>query len=253
MSLFTSTFKNELKKLFKKKKFTVFLILEIILCVLAILSTLGIQKVTNGELSANLFFANLPLTMLRFFLQVYIPLIVIMAVSDLFSGEFSDGTIRSAFMRPVSRLKIYGAKILSVFSVALVYLFVLFVMTTGMKVVTGSFTMASASVLYGFLAYFINLIPLMILILFLTFVVQFSTSPSLSIIVSIILYIGLNILSFIIPPVSGLLFTDYMLWHNLWLGISLPLFPLMSKIMLLVSYGIIFGSMGYYYFEKREV
>ncbi len=253
MSLFKATLKNEMKKVFKKKKFIVFLFIEIIICVLVILFSLGMQKVTSGALSSNLFFANLPMTMLKFFVQVYIPLIVIMAVTDLFSGEVSDGTIRSTFMRPVSRLKTYCAKVFATFVVALVYLIVLFIMTTGMKVVTGSFSMASAGVFYGLMAYLLNLIPLLVLILFFAMVVQFSSSPSLSIIINVVIYMALHAVSFLVNEVSGLLFTDYMLWHNLWLGVSLPILPLLSKMMLIGSYGLIFGAIGYYYFERKEI
>lgn len=70
------------------------------------------------------------MTVLGFFIQVYIPLIIFMASCDVFAGEVHDGTIRASYMRPISRAKQYFSKLAAVTAVAIIYLVVLFVMTT---------------------------------------------------------------------------------------------------------------------------
>ena len=83
----------------------------------------------------ELLLSGLPMSSLGFFIQIYIPLIIFMAASDLFSGEIHDGTIRAAFMRPISRAKQYFSKIAAIMTVAVVYLVALFLLTSLMQAI----------------------------------------------------------------------------------------------------------------------
>lgn len=42
-------------------------------------------------------------------------------------------------------------------------------------------------------------------------------------------------------------------WHNVWVGVTLPFFAILSKIGMLAGYGTVFGCIGYYLYERREV
>ena len=68
---------------------------------------------------------------------------------------------------------------------------------------------------------------------------------------SILLFIGFNVLGIFWSNASGLLFTGYMQWHKIWLGTTLPFSALFPKIALLFGYGMVFFSGGYYLFLKR--
>lgn len=197
--------------------------------------------------------SNMPLSMLTFFIQVYIPLMIFMAACDLFTTEVQDGTIRAEFMRPVSRFKIYASKVCAIGIMSVIYLALVFVITTALKLIGGGNTEAAASVLDGFLAYSLDLFPLAVLILFAAMLNQILNSPSLSIIACVIAYLGMCILGIIVPQFGVLAFTGYAQWHNLWLGVTLPFNAMLSKASLLLGYGMIFAGAGYYLFERKEV
>lgn len=250
MKTFTASLQNEMKKLTTRKKFLVFLIIEIVICLLSSLVNLAISKASSGMIPTSLMLSNMPMSMLSFFIQIYIPLIIFMATCDLFVGEVHDGTIRATFMRPVSRFKQYFSKILAILILSGVYLMALFLLTTVIKAVTAHSMVGLGQ---NFLAYFLDLIPLIVLILFAAMLNQFSNSPSLSIVICVILYIALYIIGILVPIMSGLFFTGYLQWHNLWLGITIPFKAMITKMGILIGYGMIFGCVGYYLFERREV
>lgn len=250
MKTFTASLSNELRKITSRKKFLVFLIIEIAICLLTAGVNCLISSASKGMISKALMMSNMPLNMLSFFIQIYIPLLILMACSDLFAGEVHDGTIRASFMRPVSRFKLYASKVTAVLIMAAVYIGILLVLTTALKALG---TQSIEGLSHNFLAYLLDIVPLLVLILFVAMFNQFSSAPSLSMIICIIIYIGLYILGIILPQMSGLVFTGYLQWHNLWLGVTLPFRAMAAKIGLLLGYGLIFGGVGYYLFERKEV
>lgn len=250
MTLFNASLKNELKKLMSRKKFIVFLIIEILICAIWCLGTMVAGKVTGGTIGAGALLTNMPLNMLSFMIQIYIPLIIFMGACDLFTGEVQDGTVRATFMRPVSRFKQYFSKVLAILILSLVYMGVLFILTAVIQGV-GAGNLSGLGT--AFLAYLLDMVPLLILILFAALVNQFSGSPSLSIILCIILYIALALMGILISQTSGLLFTGYLQWHYLWIGTTVPFLAMVPKLGILLGYGLIFGGLGYYLFERREV
>ena len=102
-------------------------------------------------------------------------------------------------------------------------------------------------------SYMIDVIPMISLVLFAAMLNQFSKSTSLSMLLCIIMYIGLYVAGLIVPQLGSLLFTGYLQWHNVWVGNAIPFFPMLSKIGIILGYGTVFGCVGYYLFERREV
>ncbi|MBE6033070.1 ABC transporter permease [Aminipila sp.] len=253
MTTFIASLQNELMKIFARKKFFVLLIIEILICLLSGGVNYLIGKASAGAVSTSLMLSNMPMNMLSFFIQIYIPLMIFMASCDLFTSEVQDGTIRASFMRPVSRFKLYASKIAAITIMAVIYLAVLFILTTAMKLMGGAGIASAASVAESFFAYFLDIFPLIVVVLFAAMLNQLLNSPSLSIVICVIIYIGLYILGIVVPQASGLMFTGYSEWHNLWLGVTLPFMTMISKIGLLLGYGLVFGCIGYYLFERKEV
>lgn len=253
MTTFIASLQNELMKIFTRKKFFVLLIIEILICILCGGVNYLIGKASAGAVSTSLMLSNMPMNMLSFFIQIYVPLMILMASSDLFASEVQDGTIRASFMRPVSRFKLYASKVTAITIMAVIYLAILFVLTTIMKLVGGSGVASATGIVDSFFAYFLDIFPIIVLVLFAAMLNQLLNSPSLSIVICVIIYIGLYILGIIVPQASGLLFTGYLQWHNLWLGVTLPFGAMLSKIGLIFGYGLVFGCIGYYLFERKEV
>ena len=68
----------------------------------------------------------------------------------------------------------------------------------------------------------------------------------------LVCYIGLLVLGTYLPAVGGLVFTGYLRWHNLWIGITLPFFSLLPRMGLLAGYGLVFACGGYWLFDRKE-
>ncbi len=242
------TFKNEMFKLVSKKKYIVFLVIEICICALVALAQAALSKLTGGVFRIGTF--NMSMAMLTFFINVYIPLMIFMAAGDLFPSELIDGSIKAVLMRPVSRFKVYLGKVSAIVMIALIYLFSLFMVTSIFEIAFGG---GAFSILENLGAYMLDVVPLLILVLFAALINQVTKSSTLAMFISIILYVLLIIIGIFIPQMSGLLFTGYSQWHNIWIGNMLPFGAMISKIGLLVGYGIVFMCSGYYIFDKRDI
>lgn len=249
MATFVASLKNEIKKIFSRKKFIVFLIIEVIICLIYGGVNLILERVSHG-VWANIGLMGMSMNLLSFFLQVYIPLIVFMAACDLFTTEFHDGTIRATFMRPVSRWKQFASKVTAILILAVIYLVTLFICTNLLQLVLVKTIAGTGGSL---IAYILDVIPLIVMVLFAALINQLVKSPSLSIFLCIIIFVALYVLGVLVPQTSGLLFTGYSQWHNLWMGAMLPFGAMISKIGILAGYSLIFAGIGYYLFERREV
>lgn len=243
-------YKNELRKIRARKKYYVFLILEILVCVIWGLISMLVSKVSGGVIDAGFMLAGMNMTTLGFFIEIYIPLIIFMTACDVYTGELHDGTLRAVIMRPISRCKQYFSKTAAIMTVATAYLVVLFVITTMMQLIGAR---SISGIFAAFASYFLDLIPMFVLVLFAAMINKFSSSTSLSVILCIIMYIGLYVFGLVVPQAGSLLFTGMLMWHNLWVGVMLPIGVIISKLGLLVGYGMIFGCIGYYLFERREL
>jgi len=247
MRLFLGCVKNEFGKLLHKKKYMVFLLIEVIFCVCVLLIQAAVNRAMDGEIVLQA--KNMSLGMLTFFIQVYVPLVLFMACCDLFSAEMQDNSIKAVLMRPVSRFKIFFAKTLAIAAFAVLYLAALFLVTTILEVASSG-TVARFWSSLG--AYLLDIIPLLILVLMAVLVNQVTKSSSMAMFLCILLYVVLCIVGIVIPEASGLLFTGYMQWHKLWLGAILPFGAMLAKIGLLCGYGLVFGGAGFLLFDRRD-
>ena len=173
----------------------------------------------------------------------------VMAASDLFVSEQADHTIRFALMRPVGKGKLFFSKALAVFVLCAVDLGVMYLVTTLAQVVLGGGT---AGILTSLGACLLDLIPLAVLILFFCLLNQVGRGSGLTVLLCLVCYIGLLVLGTYLPAVGGLVFTGYLRWHNLWIGITLPFFSLLPRMGLLAGYGLVFGCGGYWLFDRKE-
>ena len=96
----------------------------------------------------------------------------------------------------------------------------------------------------------LDLIPLAVLVLFFCLINQLVRS-SLTVLLCVVLYIGLLVMGTYLPR-WGLVFTGYLRWHNLWIGIALPFFSLLPRIGLSGGVRPGLGCCGYLLFDRKE-
>lgn len=249
MERFFANLSNELFKLRKRKKYLVFLSLGSAICVASALRVLIVNYITDGGVSRQAILGGLMSSNLTFLLLLFLPLMAIMATCDLFVGEQVDHTIRFSLMRPVGKGKIFFSKAAAAFLLCAFDLAVMYVVTTLTQVCLGGGT---EGILTSLGASLLDLIPLAVLVLFFSLINQLVKGSSLTVLLCVVCYIGLLILGTYTPAVGGLVFTGYLRWHNLWIGITLPLLSLLPRIGLLAGYGLVFGCCGYLLFDRRE-
>ena len=253
MDKFVANLNNELFKLRKRKKYLVFLILGTLVCVGSGLRVLAANFFTGragmADISPAALLGNLMNGNLTFILLIFLPLMAMMAACDLFVGEQADHTMRFALMRPVSKGKLFFSKATAVLVLCAFDLAVMYIATTLTQLVLGGGTRGIAS---SFFACVLDLIPLAVLILFFCLINQLVKGSSLAVLLCVVLYIGFIALGTYLPAFGGLLFTGYLRWHNLWIGVTLPFGSLLSRIGLLAGYGLVFGCVGYLLFDKKE-
>ena len=159
MRKYIASFQNEVQKLFSKKKYIVFLFLEAVICAISILSSKLVSNLItqNSGMQFDLSFGNTAISMMGLFVNWMVPLIMMMAVCDLFSTEFWDETIKASLMRPVSRFKIYTAKISAVLFLGIMNFAVICFAASAMELLVHG---SVSSIGYTLSAYLLDLIPL---------------------------------------------------------------------------------------------
>ena len=162
METFLSSLSNELFKLRRRKKYLVFLILGCAICVISALRVLLVNYLTDGSVDPAAVLGGLMSSNLTFILLIFLPLMAVMAASDLFVAEQADHTIRFSLMRPVGKGKLFFSKALAVFVLCAFDLAVMYLVTTLAQVGLGGGT---EGVLTSLGACLLDLIPLAVLIL----------------------------------------------------------------------------------------
>ena len=100
---------SELKKLLMKKKYLVLTVLGAIICILRIGGNVLVSKITGGEVVIK---SNLIMEMVGFVFDILVPLIIFMAVTDLFASEVQEDSMKASLLRPLTRFKVMTSNVI---------------------------------------------------------------------------------------------------------------------------------------------
>ena len=251
MTAFYASYRNELTKLLRRKKYIVFFVIGALICVIwAMLG--GIASGFIGRMGG--FAINLtptPMGALGFFLQILIPFLIFMGAADLITVEAAEGTMKGMVCRPVERWKLYASKLLAIMTYAAMYLALVFIVSSVLNQVMGR-PLSVGEFAISFASYILTIPPLAVLTAFATLVALVGRSGSLTMLLLIGAYLGMNILPVLFPIFAELLFTSYLGWHRLWIGALPQGFRLAHIISILVGYGAVFFITGSLVFDRKE-
>jgi len=250
MALLRANTINELVKLTARRKTLLFLLLAVLIpfaglpVVTRVQSGFGITAVSS---------ADYPVAVLGLLTLFVVPLLIFLSVSDLFSGEFGDRTIRAMLVRPVSRLKIFTSKVLAV------------ALLTAAQLAAGFAASAAASLLLpvspdgrmaaigeAAIAYAAAFVPMAAIIAAAAFAALWFRNGSGALAVCILLYAAAKLLGFFFPELAAYSPAAYTDWHLLLLQGSVPFGKLAAVFSFLLGCGIVFYTLGYYLFDKKE-
>jgi len=246
--------KNEVIKLFTHKKYIVFMVLGALFSVfnsfLGNMIRNGISTLSGQTLTIDMGFT--PTAALPLSANILLPLLIFMGATDLFTTEFADLTIKASLIRPIHRAKLYFAKVLAILVYVALYLAAILIIGEITGLISGAVRTPQAF-FNAIWAYALTLVPMFILIVFSSLISLLFKSGTLVMFMLIFSMLFLGALSLILPLSRDLLFTNYLLWHNLWLG-SVPSFGRMLNIcLILFGYGAVFTFGGMIVFERRDV
>ena len=112
---------------------------------------------------------------------------------------------------------------------------------------------ASQSIPQIIFAYFIDVIPAIVFALLAALIAQFFNSSSGALITCILSYLGIEILSLFIKGFNNIIFTSYLNWYSMWSVGGSSVLRNINTLFMILSYGIIFFTTGYYVFDRKEV
>jgi len=247
MSKVLASFKNELFKLVARRKYIVLTIIGMLVCTVPPL----IMSLFSAIARTDLRIADIAMGNATFVFDVWLPIIVFMAVTDLFCSEFRNNDIKISLMRPISRFKIYISKTLAVLCLVAVVAGAFFVINSLLEVAFNT-TGALTNIGLSLAAFAVNLIPLFVLILMAALINQITNGSSLAMFLCIAVYVVLQYASIFIGWANGIFFVQYMQWDRILIGTMLPFGALLSRITLVFGYGITFLVVGAWLFDRKE-
>lgn len=250
MGGFRAAFINEVEKMYKKKKAVVAVIISLLVIIIGQLiitgvrNQLGLRGVSSTEF---------PILVLSVFVNTILPLFVALVAIDIFSGEFSHNTMKIALTRPVTRLKLFTAKIAAIAFFALANLLIVMILSTITGFIFNSASVTASALGRIFISYIVTLIPVITLAIIIVFLANIFRSGVAVFFVSIIVFIVFKVLGVVFSQYSNLLITSMLTWYNLWLADSLPIFKILRQLLIMAGYDIMFFVTAYYLFDKKDL
>jgi ABC-2 type transport system permease protein len=249
MAVFQAALVNEIEKLYKKKKALVAILLSLAVIVIGQLAIVGVRSGFGLRGAGSVEF---PMLVLSVVVNTILPLFTALVAIDSFSGEFSQNSMRITLTRPVSRFKIFTAKIAAIvlFILATLLLLLVFSMLAGFIFNTNSATWDS--VVRTVFSYVVSLLPMIVLALGIVLLANVFKSGISVFFFSILAFIVLTVLGVVFSQYSSLFITTQLDWYNLFLVNSFPLGKIIRQFLIMLGSGIMLFTAGFYLFDKKE-
>ncbi|MCO1602869.1 ABC transporter permease [Desulfosporosinus nitroreducens] len=249
MAVFQAALLNELEKLYKKKKVLVAILLSLAVIVIGQLVIVGVRSGFGLRGTGSVEF---PMLVLSVVVNTILPLFTALVAIDSFSGEFTQNSMRITLTRPVSRFKIYTAKITSIvlFILGALLLLLVFSLLAGFIFNTNSATLDSLG--RTVFSYFVSLLPLTVLALAIALLANIFKSGIAVFFVSILTFLALKVLGVLFSQYSSLFLTTQLDWYNLFLVNSFPILKILRQFLIMLGSGIMLFTAGFYIFDKKE-
>ncbi len=247
MKALRASYINELDKLFKKKKLMFCVILLVAVTLLGGLLSSLLGNFMGISIMGRSAFITSVLSVMN---QTLLPLLVIFICADMFAGEWNDNTMKQTLTRPVTRGKIYLAKLLAVGSFIVGSLLLVFMVSCLLSFVLQT---ASFNFLKVFWAYLVSALPLFVFALFVSVVANLMKSSAATFMVSVIMFLLLSGLGLYYASYQSFFFTAFFNWYNLFMGSYINVSRILRLFFIFLGCGIMFYGIGYELFERKEM
>ena len=246
MSAFIVSVRNTFRKILGHRKYQVFYIISCGLVLFFTFFTQGGMRFNFGMLSYS--FSNGAFLALSVLSALILPLLSFMLASDLFAMEMSDNTIKVELLRPVDKSKLYFAKCVGVLTYFVMILLSSFLLCLVVSLFSG-WTDKLVVILF---AHIMTKVLCCVFITFSSLIAVWTTNPSLTMFLCILIYIGLTVFSNLYTFVGAVSFTSYYSWFKMIMGSVIPWRNVGSTLGLLLSYIGVFAIAGQLVFDRRD-
>ncbi|WP_243121157.1 MULTISPECIES: ABC transporter permease [Clostridium] len=208
---------NEIEKLYKKKKMLLSAIISFIIIILgqiviiAMRNGFGLRGVSNTEF---------PILVLSLMSNIVLPLFTALVTIDSFSGEFSHNTMKISLTMPITRLKLFTAKLISITVFILSNLFFVMIFSITAGLIFNSNTVTLLSIFRIILSYTVTIFPMIVCALMVIFLSNIFKSGISVFFLSILIFMLFKFLSIIFFQYSSLFFISLFDWYKLWIMIT---------------------------------
>ena len=245
MKGFAFALEKDLFKLLHRKKYFVLIIFGALFSILRWGGTALISRLSEGNVTLK---ANIALEMLPFAVEILVPVIMFMAISDLFTHEYSSDTMKICLIQPLNRFGLLCAKTTASIILGSIALVVMFIVNSIIQGVSGG---SLSRIAVTFTAYLIDIIPLIGIACLGVLINVCLKSPVSATLLSIAIYALMKYAGLYIAGSEAFLFTALAKLHIMFLGQTLPFYVIMSKLGILFGSILILYSSSYIIFEKR--
>lgn len=250
MKPYAACLANELQKHFSRKKTYVLLVITALIPIAAALliaffqGGLGITPVRSMDF---------PVYILGIFTTLLLPLFIFMITADIFAAEISDHTVKASLLRPVTRLRVYAAKISCTGLNILVFLALIYLASVVCSIFLGTGGAFLTGMLTAAGQYLAAFLPLLLLGIISSFVALLAGGSSGALVISLLVFLAAKTIGLVLPGISGYLFTSYTDWYLLLASGAASLSKVAGVFMFILSYSIIFLGSGYLLFDRKEL
>jgi ABC-2 type transport system permease protein len=246
---FKATLINEIEKLYKKKKALVAMIISLAFIVIGQVIMIGVR---SGFGLRGVGSMEFPILVLSVVVNTILPLFTALVTIDSFSSEFSQNTMKISLTRPVTRLSLFTAKLgaIMVFILVNLVFVMIFSIIAGFAFNSNSFSFHG--IIRIIISYTLTLLPMMILAMLIALLCNILHSGIAVFFLLIIIFIGFKALGIFFSQYAGLFFTSMVDWYSLWIMDTLPVSKIIREFLLMISYGILLFTGGYYLFDRKD-
>ncbi len=250
MGTFKAAVINEIIKIYKKKKVIVAVIISLFAIVMG---QLMVTVVNTGFGLRAVSGTQFPILVLSLFSRTILPFFTTLVVIDVFSGEFSHNTMKITMTRPITRIKLFTAKVSAVAFFVLVNLIIVMLLSMLAGILFNSDSITAMGVFRVLLAYIVTLIPVVAFALIIVFLANIFKSGTTVFFISVIIFIAFNAITIAFPRYSSLFITSMFDWHSLWNVNTFQISKILREFFIILGCAIMFYTAGYYLFDKRDL
>ncbi|WP_059044988.1 ABC transporter permease [Paenibacillus rubinfantis] len=248
MNALLASWRNEVEKLWLRKRTKAVLALAVLI---PVMFTLGIGFLGRAlGLSAALG-RQVSLITLNVVTGFLLPLYLFMAAADLFPGETSARTMKLMLVRPVTRAKLFAAKVLALGTAAAAIL-----AAAGIASAVSGLLSFSASPVHewtdSLIAYTVSIVPLAALSLIAVWIAMFFANSAAALGSMILVYAAAKLLPVMFPAFAIWSPFSYTDWHTLWVGAGAGTDKLLQSFFILIAYSMMAYVSSVTRFERKS-